>query len=116
MLGPPGIGKGTNAEKLSSKLKFPHIATGEMLRQNVAKKTKLGLEAKSYMDQGKLVPDQVVIDMVKERLQEIDCSKGFILDGFPRTINQADEINEVKIDKILNMQADDKVIVDRINC
>ena len=115
LLGPPGVGKGTAANKLSKKLKIPHIATGDMLRENVAKKTKLGMKAKSYMDSGALVPDDLVIEMIKERLQRKDCKNGFILDGFPRTIYQADEISKVvKIDKVVNIQASDEIIVKRI--
>jgi adenylate kinase len=116
LLGPPGIGKGTAAAKLSKKLQIPHIATGDMLRENVAQKTKLGIEAKSYMDKGLLVPDDVVIEMMKERLQKNDCKNGFILDGFPRTINQAEKISKVtKIDKVINIQASDEIIIDRLS-
>ena len=116
LVGPPGVGKGTVAGKLSKKLNIPHIATGDMLRENVAQKTELGLKAKSYMDRGLLVPDQVVIDMVKERIKRNDCKKGFILDGFPRTINQAEEIGKVaKIDRVVNIQADDSIIVERLS-
>lgn len=114
LLGPPGIGKGTVAVKLSKKLSIPHIATGDMLRENVAQKTKLGLKAKSFMDKGLLVPDKIVIEMIKERLKKDDCKDGFILDGFPRTINQAEEIKDTKIDKVVNMQASDDVIVERL--
>ena len=116
LLGPPGIGKGTAAAKLSKKMQIPHISTGDMLRENVAHKTKLGLEAKSYMDKGLLVPDDVVIEMMKERLKKDDCKKGFILDGFPRTIKQAEEIGkEIKIDKVVNIQASDKIIIGRLS-
>src|SRR3989338_7268668 len=116
LLGPPGIGKGTVAAKLSKKLGIPHIATGDMLRENAAKKTKLGLEAKSYMDKGLLVLDKLVIKMMKERLQKNDCKKGFILDGFPRTIKQAEEIGkEIKIGKVVNIQASDKIIIGRLS-
>jgi len=116
LLGPPGVGKGTVAANLSSKLSTPHIATGDMLRDNVTKKTELGIKAESYMNKGVLVPDQIVIDMIKKGLQEEDCAKGFILDGFPRTINQADEISKVtKIDKVLNLQANDEIIVERLS-
>jgi len=114
LLGPPGIGKGTAAGKLSKKLGIPHIATGDMLRENVAEKTELGLKAKSYMDKGALAPDDLVIEMMKERLQKDDCKNGFILDGFPRTIYQAEEIKDTKIDKVVNIQASDDIIVDRI--
>jgi len=116
LLGPPGIGKGTVAGKLSKRLKLPHIATGDMLRENVSQKTKLGLKAQSYMDKGLLVPDELVIEMMKERLQKDDYKKGFILDGFPRTINQAEEIGKVtKIDKVVNIQASDKIIIERLS-
>jgi len=116
LLGPPGIGKGTVAGKLSKKLEIPHIATGDMLRENVSKKTELGLKAKSFMDRGLLVPDEVVVDMIKERLKEKDCQNGFILDGFPRTLYQAAEIEKVtKIDKVVNLQASDDVIIGRIS-
>ena len=115
LLGPPGIGKGTAAVKLSKKLNIPHIATGDMLRENVANKTELGIKAKSFMDKGALVPDELVIEMIKERLNRDDCKNGFILDGFPRTINQADEIAKgVKIERVVNIQASDDVIIDRI--
>jgi len=115
LLGPPGVGKGTIASKLSKKMKVPHIATGDMLRENVAKKTGLGLKARNYMDKGLLVPDELVIEMVKERLKRKDCRKGFILDGFPRTIKQGDEIsNTAKVDKVVNLQASDDIIVKRL--
>lgn len=116
LLGPPGVGKGTVAKKLSAELKLPHIATGDMLRENVANSTILGLKAKGYMDKGLLVPDDLVIEMIKERLQRKDCRKGLLLDGFPRTIHQADEIGKViKIDKVVNLQAGDEIIVKRIS-
>ena len=103
LLGPPGVGKGTAATKLSQRLNLPHIATGDMLRENVASKTKLGLKAKDYMNKGLLVPDGLVIEMMKDRLTKKDAKKGFIMDGFPRTINQADEIKKViNIDKVIN--------------
>jgi|TARA_Y100000310_G_C20693023_1_gene823647 adenylate kinase len=116
LLGSPGIGKGTAATKLSKKLGIAHISTGDMLRENVAQKTKLGVEAKSYMDKGLLVPDILVIEMMKKRLQKKYCKNGFILDGFPRTINQAEEIGkEIKIDKVVNIQASDEIIIDRLS-
>jgi len=115
LLGPPGVGKGTNAGKLSKKLDVPHIATGDMLRVHVAEKTKLGLEARKHMDKGLLVPDELVIEMIEDRLSKNDSKHGFILDGFPRTINQADQIADAaKIDRVINMQAKDAVIVDRL--
>lgn len=116
LLGPPGIGKGTAASKLSKKLEIPHISTGDMLRENVAQKTNLGVGAKSYMDKGILVPDNSAIDMIKNRIKKDDCKKGFILDGFPRTINQAQEIGrEIKIDKVINIQASDDIIIGRLS-
>ena len=97
-------------------MEVPHIATGDMLRENAAKKTGLGLKAKNYMDKGLLVPDELVIEMIKERLKRKDCKKGFILDGFPRTIKQGDEIsNAAKIDKVVNLQASDDIIVKRLS-
>jgi|TARA_Y100000031_G_C8196551_1_gene373969 adenylate kinase len=115
LLGAPGVGKGTIASKLKEKLSFPHIATGDMLRENVAQKTELGIKAKDCMDKGLLVPDELVIEMIKERLKREDCKNGFILDGFPRTINQAEQINEIKIDKVVNLQASDELIVKRLS-
>lgn len=116
LLGPPGIGKGTVANKLSKKLSIPHISTGDMLRENIAQKTKLGLEAKKYMDKGLLVPDEVVIKMTEERFKKNDCANGFILDGFPRTIKQAEEIGKkIKIDRVVNIRASDDVIIDRLS-
>jgi adenylate kinase len=116
LFGPPGIGKGTVAVKLSKKLQIPHIATGDMLRKNVSEKTELGIKAKSHMDSGGLVPDELVIEMIKERLQKDDCNNGFILDGFPRTINQAEEIAKaVKIDRVVNIQANDDIIIERLS-
>ena len=115
LLGPPGIGKGTVAGKLTKKLGFPHIATGDMLRENVSEKTDLGTKAQTFMDKGLLVPDDVVIEMIKERLQKDDCKDGFILDGFPRTINQAEKIKDIKIDKVVNIQASDEVIIERLS-
>ena len=116
LLGPPGVGKGTAANKLSQKLNLPHIATGDMLRENVASKTKLGLKAKGYMNKGLLVPDELVIEMMKDRLTKKDAKKGFIMDGFPRTINQADEVGKImKADKVINLQAPDEIIVKRLS-
>jgi adenylate kinase len=89
LLGPPGAGKGTHASEIAKKYGTPHISTGDMLRANVQKQTALGIEAKKFMDQGELVPDSVVIGMVKQRLTESDAKNGFLLDGFPRTLEQA---------------------------
>lgn len=109
LLGPPGAGKGTQAEKLVENLSVPHISTGDMFRKAIKDGTVLGAEAKSYMDQGKLVPDEVTIGIVRERLAEADCENGFLLDGFPRTVAQADALNEIltnlntKLDAVINI-------------
>ena len=121
LLGPPGVGKGTIASKLSKKMKVPHISAGDMLRENVAQKTELGAKAKNYMDKGLLVPDELVIEMIKERLKRKDCKKGFILDGFPRTIPQAEfldralEESHLKINYVLNLVADEMIIIERLS-
>ena len=97
LMGPPGAGKGTQAARLVEEFKIPHISTGDMFRAAVKEGTELGKQAKTCMDAGKLVPDEVTIGIVKERLAKADCEKGFILDGFPRTVEQA-----VALDKILS--------------
>ncbi len=104
LFGPPGAGKGTQAKFLSELLNVPHISTGDILRENVKKGTALGLKAKSYMDKGELVPDKLLIDLIKDRLSQPDCRKGFLLDGFPRTIPQATALDEIleDINKNLN--------------
>lgn len=104
LMGPPGAGKGTQAERLVEKYNIPHISTGDMFRKAIKDGTELGLKAKSFMDQGKLVPDEVTIGIVKERLEESDCKEGFLLDGFPRTVKQADALNDILKD--LNMSLD----------
>lgn len=95
LLGPPGSGKGTQAKLLTSEHHWPQLSTGDMLRSAIAKGTKVGLEAKAFMDQGKLVPDEVVIKLIEERIKETDCQQGFILDGFPRTIAQAQALDSL---------------------
>lgn len=121
LLGPPGAGKGTQAEFLVKSYGVPHISTGDMLRAAVAKKTALGLEAKGYMDAGKLVPDELVVGIVRERLAEADCEKGFLLDGFPRTIPQAEAlgsaIGETGLDTpiVINMEVADEELVKRLS-
>lgn len=92
LLGPPGAGKGTQAKSISNRYSIPHISTGDIFRKNISENTPLGIEAKSYMDNGKLVPDEVTINMVKERLKEDDCKNGYLLDGFPRTVSQAEAL------------------------
>ena len=120
LLGPPGAGKGTQAEKLVENLGIPHISTGDMFRKAITEGTDLGKEAKSYMDQGKLVPDEVTIGIVRERLSEPDCQKGFLLDGFPRTVAQADALNEIlaqlntKLDAVLNIVVIRDALIERL--
>ena len=99
LLGPPGAGKGTQAKSISNKYSIPHISTGDIFRKNISENTPLGIEARSYMDKGQLVPDEVTINMVKDRLQQDDCNIGYLLDGFPRTVAQADALNNFLIDR-----------------
>lgn len=115
LLGAPGAGKGTQATRISDKYDLPHISTGDILRKNIKEGTELGIEAKSYIDAGQLVPDEVVINIVKDRLQQADCKKGYILDGFPRTVAQAEALDKVaEIDAVINFAVDPALIVDRI--
>ena len=114
-LGPPGIGKGTHAEIVAKTYGIPRIATGEILREEIKKGTELGNEVKSYMEAGDFVPDELVIDIIKKRISRKDCEKGFILDGFPRTEMQAEELDRItNIDLVLNLTAPDEVIIERI--
>ncbi len=115
LLGAPGAGKGTQATRISDKYGLPHISTGDILRKNIKEGTELGIEAKSYIDAGQLVPDEVVINIVKDRLQQEDCKIGYILDGFPRTVAQAEALDKVaEIDAVINIAVDPALIVDRI--
>lgn len=115
MLGAPGAGKGTVAKELVRKYGIPQISTGDLLRAAVAEGTELGKRAKSIMDAGGLVPDDVVIGLVEERISRDDCAKGFILDGFPRTIPQAEALAKItKLDAVINLDVPDEVIVDRL--
>ncbi|WP_123054709.1 adenylate kinase [Clostridium sp. JN-1] len=120
LLGPPGAGKGTQAKLISEKYSIPHISTGDIFRKNISEKTKLGVEAKRYMDNGQLVPDQVTIDIVKDRLSKNDCKEGFLLDGFPRTVKQAEALDEFlnenhnKIDAALLIDVEEKFILERM--
>lgn len=116
-LGAPGAGKGTQAEVVSDTLNIPSISTGNILKAAVKNGTKIGLEAKSYMDKGALVPDEVVIGIIKERLDEDDCKNGFILDGFPRTVAQAEALDKmgVKIDKVIEIVVPDEMIKQRLS-
>ena len=95
LLGPPGAGKGTQAKSISNRYSIPHISTGDIFRKNISENTPLGIEAKSYMDKGQLVPDEVTINMVKDRLVQDDCKDGYLLDGFPRTVSQAEALQEI---------------------
>jgi adenylate kinase len=116
-LGPPGVGKGTIAKMLVDKYQIIQISTGDLLRAAVKEGTELGKKAKSYMDSGGLVPDELVINLLKERIAKPDCKKGFILDGFPRTIPQAEALDKsgVKIDKVLNFIAKRDIIIQRLS-
>lgn len=117
LLGAPGAGKGTQAAVICEKLNIPTISTGNIIREALKNGTEMGLKAKSYMDAGKLVPDEVVIGIVKERLAKDDCANGFILDGFPRTIPQAEALDAmgVVIDKVIDIEVADEVIVNRLS-
>ncbi len=120
LMGPPGAGKGTQAEKLVDLYQIPHISTGDMFRKAQKEGTELGLKAKSYMDQGQLVPDEVTVGIVKERLAEDDCKGGFLLDGFPRTVQQADALDGILVelgmalDRVVNIEVDKAFLVDRL--
>jgi len=117
LLGPPGAGKGTQAEVLVEKLKVPQISTGDILRAAVKKGTPVGLQAKAFMDAGDLVPDDVIIGVVKERLTADDCKNGYIFDGMPRTIAQAEALDaqNVVIDTVLSIEVPDEVIIKRLS-
>lgn len=117
LLGAPGAGKGTQAEVICDHLHIPTISTGNVLREALKNGTQLGLKAKSFMDSGALVPDDVVIGIIKERLSEDDCQNGFILDGFPRTVPQAEALDEmgVVIDKVIDIEVADEKIMQRLS-
>ncbi|UOY91499.1 adenylate kinase [Ectobacillus sp. JY-23] len=120
LMGLPGAGKGTQAEQIVAKYNIPHISTGDMFRAAIKEGTELGLQAKSFMDKGELVPDEVTIGIVRERLAKDDCSKGFLLDGFPRTVAQADALEGImkdlgkKIDYVLNINVDSSLLLKRL--
>lgn len=120
IMGPPGAGKGTQAALIKNAYNIPHISTGDMFREAISNQTSLGIEAKKNIDKGMLVPDSVTISLVKERLSKDDCKKGFLLDGFPRTIAQAQALDEIlkelniKLDAVINIDVDFNVLVDRI--
>lgn len=114
-LGPPGAGKGTQASGVSQKFAIPHISTGDMLRAAIANGTETGMKAKSYMDAGQLVPDDVLIQMVRERLQEADCANGYLLDGFPRTVFQAEALEGICApDVVVDIDVADEKLLARL--
>ncbi|MCI7813543.1 MAG: adenylate kinase [Lachnospiraceae bacterium] len=120
MLGAPGAGKGTQAKKIAAKYEIPHISTGDIFRANIKNGTELGKKAKTYMDQGLLVPDELVVDLVVDRVQQDDCKNGYVLDGFPRTIPQAESLDTAleklgeKIDYAINVEVPDENIISRM--
>ena len=120
LLGPPGAGKGTQAKSISNRYSIPHISTGDIFRKNISENTPLGIEAKSYMDNGQLVPDEVTINMVKDRLQQDDCKNGYLLDGFPRAVHQAEALDnflterEESIDTALLIEVPKEFILERM--
>ena len=117
LLGAPGAGKGTQAEVICDRLQIPTISTGNIIREALKSGTEMGLKAKSFMEAGQLVPDEVVIGIIKERLAKDDCQKGFILDGFPRTIPQAEALDKmgIVIDKVVDIEVKDEAIVKRMS-
>ena len=120
LMGLPGAGKGTQASEIVKKFPIPHISTGDMFRKAIKDETDLGKEAKSYMDRGELVPDEVTVGIVKERISEDDAKKGFLLDGFPRTIEQAEALSEImqeldrKIDAVINIEVPEEELMNRL--
>ena len=120
IMGAPGAGKGTQATMIKEKYNIPHISTGDMFRKAIEEKTPIGLEAKLYIDKGNYVPDSTTIKLVKERLSKEDCKKGFILDGFPRTISQAVALDKllkelnIHLDAVLNISVSDDYLIERI--
>ena len=121
MLGAPGAGKGTQAKKIAAKYQIPHVSTGDIFRANIKNGTELGMKAKSYMDAGGLVPDEITIGMLLDRIHEADCENGYVLDGFPRTIPQAESLTEAlagmdeKIDYAVNVDVPDENIISRMS-
>ena len=121
IFGPPGAGKGTQAERIAGRFGVPHIATGDLLRDAVARGTELGVKARGFMERGELVPDEIVVGIVEERLRRPDCKRGFVLDGFPRTLAQAKALDEIlekleiKIDAVINLETSEEEIVKRLS-
>lgn len=115
LLGPPGAGKGTQAKSISKEFSIPHISTGDIFRKNISEKTALGMEAKGYMDKGLLVPDELTVRIVEDRLKSDDCSLGYLLDGFPRTVYQAEKLEKIdRLDYVLLLQVPDEFILSRM--
>ncbi len=115
-LGPPGVGKGTCSSRIAEKKGIPHISTGDLLRREVAAGSELGKRVKEFMDKGELVPDSLVLGIIKERLSKPDCARGFILDGFPRTIAQAKELEKItEIDVVINLTQPEDILIERIS-
>ena len=115
LLGAPGAGKGTQASKISDKYALPHISTGDIFRENIKNQTEIGLLAKSYIDKGQLVPDEVTCKIVESRIVKPDCEKGYMLDGFPRTIAQAEALDKItNIDLVINIDVDFALVMDRL--
>ena len=116
ILGPPGAGKGTYASRLTKILGIPHISTGDMVRDEIRRQTDLGRKIKEYSDRGVLVPDEIIIRLLAERLKREDCKRGFILDGFPRTIGQAEALDKISgVDLVINLNVPDDVIIARLS-
>ena len=121
MLGAPGAGKGTQAQMIADKYGIPHVSTGDIFRENVKNGTELGMKAKTYMDQGLLVPDELVVDLVVDRVNQADCADGYVLDGFPRTIPQAEALTEAlkrlgqKVDYAIDVNVPDENIINRMS-
>ena len=114
-LGPPGAGKGTQAARVCEKLSIPHISTGDMLRSAIANGTPTGLKAKTDVESGGLVPDEVLVEMVRERLSNADCANGYLLDGFPRTVHQAEALNEISApDRVIDVEVKDERLMARL--
>lgn len=121
LLGPPGAGKGTQATRIIEKYNVPHISTGDIFRENIKNNTPLGQKAQEYMNKGELVPDQLVVDIALDRLSKDDCKNGFLLDGFPRTVFQADALDKFLkdqgkgIDLVINIEVEDKMLIERLD-
>lgn len=119
LLGPPGAGKGTQASAIVSKYSIPHISTGDIFRANIKNGTELGKQVEAYMNKGLLVPDELVVSIVKDRLTKEDCKNGFLLDGFPRTVNQAESLDKelkdmnLKLDRVINIEVGKEILIER---